>query len=152
MFYSFCLFSLDLIPRSIASLTRGVPIAAFKKSFPKQKQMPSKTKTGFNFDNCVRNDSLNGENIKQPIATSTGTTIVGLIYKDGKRLSFIWLHMPWLALYGINCHKLPYPLLVATCSINLLISINYPIQSLRPQLTLQESFWAQTREQQLGQS
>jgi hypothetical protein len=66
--------------------------------------MPSKTKTGFNFDNCVRNDSLNGENIKQPIATSTGTTIVGLIYKDGKRLSFAGFFQ--YALIGV-WHKLP---------------------------------------------
>lgn len=40
-------------------------------------------KGGFNFDNCARNDALSATGMKMPGAMKTGTTIVGLIYKDG---------------------------------------------------------------------
>lgn len=38
---------------------------------------------GFNFDNCVRNAMLGRSGTKLPNATKTGTTIVGVVYKDG---------------------------------------------------------------------
>eukprot|EP00029_Vermamoeba_vermiformis_P002508 TRINITY_DN12884_c1_g1_i1.p1 TRINITY_DN12884_c1_g1~~TRINITY_DN12884_c1_g1_i1.p1 ORF type:complete len:267 (+),score=85.24 TRINITY_DN12884_c1_g1_i1:27-827(+) len=38
---------------------------------------------GFNFDNVRRNTFLEQSGFKAPKATKTGTTIVGLIYKDG---------------------------------------------------------------------
>ncbi|KAH8236203.1 hypothetical protein KR026_007781 [Drosophila bipectinata] len=39
--------------------------------------------TGFSFDNCVRNRDLVKEGIEGPNVVSTGTTIVGLTYRDG---------------------------------------------------------------------
>jgi 20S proteasome subunit beta 2 len=40
-------------------------------------------KTGFSFSNSLRNSSLSAQGIQAPTSTSTGTTIVGLVYKDG---------------------------------------------------------------------
>jgi len=40
----------------------------------------AQNKGGFNFDNCQRNASMG---MTMPGAMKTGTTIVGLIYKDG---------------------------------------------------------------------
>jgi len=39
--------------------------------------------TGFNFSNEIRNKFLAGKGSKSPKATSTGTTIVGCLFKDG---------------------------------------------------------------------
>lgn len=36
---------------------------------------------GFRFDNVSRNDLLKRMGMKQPVATSTGTTIVGIVFK-----------------------------------------------------------------------
>jgi len=41
------------------------------------------TPGGFSFENSQRNAMLTSKGMKLPKATSTGTTIVGLIYKDG---------------------------------------------------------------------
>ncbi|RUP51859.1 hypothetical protein BC936DRAFT_145101 [Jimgerdemannia flammicorona] len=38
-------------------------------------------KSGFNFDNVQRNMALESKGIRPPKATSTGTTIVGIIFK-----------------------------------------------------------------------
>merc|ERR1712070_693049 len=38
---------------------------------------------GFNFENCLRNDFLAQTGMKLPKGFKTGTTIVGLVYKDG---------------------------------------------------------------------
>jgi len=43
----------------------------------------AQTKGGFNFENCQRNEVLEKTGCKMPGAKKTGTTIVGLIYKDG---------------------------------------------------------------------
>lgn len=43
----------------------------------------AENKGGFNFDNCRRNILLEKTGLKMPGAMKTGTTIVGLIYKDG---------------------------------------------------------------------
>ena len=40
-------------------------------------------KTGFNFDNYERNATFAEKGMAPPRATSTGTTIVGCVYKDG---------------------------------------------------------------------
>lgn len=37
--------------------------------------------TGFNFDFCKRNQHLAKKGVKQPIATKTGTTIAGVVFK-----------------------------------------------------------------------
>jgi len=41
------------------------------------------TYTGFQFDNFNRNEKLVSQGLKMPIAVKTGTTIVGVVYKDG---------------------------------------------------------------------
>lgn len=38
---------------------------------------------GFNFDNSIRNEAILGKTGDKLKFTSTGTTIVGLVYKDG---------------------------------------------------------------------
>jgi len=43
----------------------------------------AQNKGGFNFDNCQRNVLLEKTGLKMPTAMKTGTTIVGLVYKDG---------------------------------------------------------------------
>lgn len=40
-------------------------------------------KPGFDFSNVVRNSFLENKGVNLPKATSTGTTIVGCLYKDG---------------------------------------------------------------------
>jgi 20S proteasome subunit beta 2 len=40
-------------------------------------------KGGFNFDNCSRNDFLQRTGMKMPGSMKTGTTIVGIVYKNG---------------------------------------------------------------------
>ncbi|XP_055902426.1 proteasome subunit beta type-7 [Eupeodes corollae] len=40
-------------------------------------------KAGFNFDNCKRNAQLMQNGFKPPKVVKTGTTIVGIIFKDG---------------------------------------------------------------------
>jgi len=40
-------------------------------------------KGGFNFDNILRNKLLEKKGMKEPTSKKTGTTIVGLVYKDG---------------------------------------------------------------------
>ncbi|XP_046999998.1 proteasome subunit beta type-7-like [Schistocerca americana] len=44
---------------------------------------PDISRPGFQFDNCRRNAFLLKEGFVAPKATKTGTTIVGIIYKDG---------------------------------------------------------------------
>jgi len=38
---------------------------------------------GFNFENCLRNEFLVKQNVNAPKVTKTGTTICGLVFKDG---------------------------------------------------------------------
>lgn len=42
-----------------------------------------RTLPGFSFENCKRNSTLLQQGFKPPTAQKTGTTIVGIIYKDG---------------------------------------------------------------------
>ncbi|CAO1301174.1 unnamed protein product [Diamesa hyperborea] len=44
---------------------------------------PETELAGFNFGNCRRNEVLMNQGFKAPKATKTGTTIVGIVYKDG---------------------------------------------------------------------
>lgn len=64
----------ELADRSAASAAN---IEAFRES----------TRGGFNFDNVSRNNMLNkalgNEPMALPTAWKTGTTIVGVVYKDG---------------------------------------------------------------------
>lgn len=43
----------------------------------------SKIRGGFNYDLCLRNEMLSQSGMKPPGAFKTGTTIVGMVFKDG---------------------------------------------------------------------
>ncbi|KAI8076643.1 proteasome subunit beta type-7 [Gilbertella persicaria] len=73
--------------------------------------MTSKTafeKGGFNFDNYARNKALESKGAKPPKATSTGTTIVGLIYKDGICLGADTRATEGPIVADKNCEKIHY--------------------------------------------
>ncbi|CEG81870.1 Putative Proteasome subunit beta type [Rhizopus microsporus] len=65
-------------------------------------------KGGFNFDNCGRNAALEAKGAKPPKATSTGTTIVGLIYKDGVCLGADTRATEGPIVADKNCEKIHY--------------------------------------------
>lgn len=69
------------------------------------------TKTGFNFDNYQRNLFLEygkGNNMKLPKATKTGTTIVGLMFKDGIVLGADTRATEGPIVADKNCEKIHY--------------------------------------------
>ncbi|KAF9934874.1 Proteasome subunit beta type-7 [Modicella reniformis] len=66
------------------------------------------TKGGFNFDNYVRNAALEGRGLAVPKATKTGTTIVGLIYKDGIVLGADTRATSGPIVADKNCEKIHY--------------------------------------------
>jgi len=69
------------------------------------------TKAGFNFDNYQRNLYLeygNGNNMKLPKATKTGTTIVGLMFKDGIVLGADTRATEGPIVADKNCEKIHY--------------------------------------------
>ncbi|CAO3666868.1 unnamed protein product [Rhizopus stolonifer] len=65
-------------------------------------------KGGFSFDNCNRNAALAANGAKPPKATSTGTTIVGLIYKDGICLGADTRATEGPIVADKNCEKIHY--------------------------------------------
>lgn len=64
--------------------------------------------TGFQFDNIARNDNLVTRGIGMPIATKTGTTIVGVIYKDGVVLGADTRATSGDLIADKNCNKIHY--------------------------------------------
>ncbi|KAG0367448.1 proteasome subunit beta type-7 [Gamsiella multidivaricata] len=66
------------------------------------------TKGGFNFDNHVRNTMMEGKGLNLPKATKTGTTIVGLIYKDGLVLGADTRATAGPIVADKNCEKIHY--------------------------------------------
>ncbi|KAF9294134.1 Proteasome subunit beta type-7 [Linnemannia elongata] len=66
------------------------------------------TKGGFNFDNHVRNTMMEGKGMGIPKATKTGTTIVGLIYKDGLVLGADTRATAGPIVADKNCEKIHY--------------------------------------------
>ncbi|KAG0346039.1 Proteasome subunit beta type-7 [Podila humilis] len=66
------------------------------------------TKGGFNFDNHVRNSLMEGKGLGIPKATKTGTTIVGLIYKDGLVLGADTRATAGPIVADKNCEKIHY--------------------------------------------
>merc|ERR1712136_555840 len=66
------------------------------------------TPGGFSFENCRRNAMLVGNGLKMPKATSTGTTIVGLIYKDGVVLGADTRATEDTVVADKNCEKIHY--------------------------------------------
>ncbi|KAF9329724.1 Proteasome subunit beta type-7 [Podila epicladia] len=65
-------------------------------------------KGGFNFDNHVRNTLMEGKGLGIPKATKTGTTIVGLIYKDGLVLGADTRATAGPIVADKNCEKIHY--------------------------------------------
>jgi len=65
-------------------------------------------KAGFDFSNHLRNSYLEGKGIPLPKATSTGTTIVGLIYKDGVVLAADTRATGGAIVADKNCEKIHY--------------------------------------------
>ncbi|KAG0270441.1 Proteasome subunit beta type-7 [Actinomortierella ambigua] len=71
-------------------------------------RLPSQAKGGFNFDNHVRNAAMEGKGAALPKATKTGTTIVGLIYKDGVVLGADTRATAGPIVADKNCEKIHY--------------------------------------------
>ncbi|XP_071156572.1 proteasome subunit beta type-7-like [Mytilus galloprovincialis] len=63
---------------------------------------------GFNFDNCQRNLLLEQKGLKQPTAYKTGTTICGVIYKDGVVLGADTRATEDTIVADKNCSKIHY--------------------------------------------
>ncbi|KAL5012259.1 hypothetical protein ScPMuIL_010810 [Solemya velum] len=63
---------------------------------------------GFNFENCRRNVVLKEKGLKEPTAYKTGTTIVGLIYKDGVVLAADTRATEDTVVADKNCEKIHY--------------------------------------------
>ncbi|GAB5590969.1 proteasome core particle subunit beta 2 [Umbelopsis nana] len=67
-----------------------------------------KTAGGFSFENYTRNNALETKGVKPPKATSTGTTIVGVIYKDGVCLGADTRATEGPIVADKNCEKIHY--------------------------------------------
>jgi len=65
-------------------------------------------KGGFTFDLCRRNEFLLKQGLKEPISKKTGTTIVGLIYKDGIVLGADTRATEGSIVCDKNCEKIHY--------------------------------------------
>eukprot|EP01134_Creolimax_fragrantissima_P001332 CFRG1332T1 len=63
---------------------------------------------GFTFDNVARNAALEGFGLTAPKAVKTGTTIVGLIYKDGVVLGADTRATDGSTVADKNCEKIHY--------------------------------------------
>jgi 20S proteasome subunit beta 2 len=66
------------------------------------------TQKGFSFDNHARNKMLEANGNKPPKATSTGTTIVGLIYDNGLVLGADTRATEGPIVADKNCEKIHY--------------------------------------------
>jgi len=65
-------------------------------------------KSGFNFSNSIRNDFLQNKGLMLPKATSTGTTIVGCLFKDGIVLGADTRATEGPIVADKNCEKIHY--------------------------------------------
>ncbi|XP_063234673.1 proteasome subunit beta type-7 [Bacillus rossius redtenbacheri] len=63
---------------------------------------------GFSFENCRRNAHLAGRGFPAPKATKTGTTIVGIVYKDGVILGADTRATEDTIVSDKNCSKIHY--------------------------------------------
>lgn len=63
---------------------------------------------GFNFDLCKRNAFLEERGVKQPQLTKTGTTIAGIIFKDGVVLGADTRSTSGNTVADKNCEKIHY--------------------------------------------
>jgi 20S proteasome subunit beta 2 len=64
--------------------------------------------SGFSFDNCKRNANLAGKGFKAPTATKTGTTICGVVWKDGVVLGADTRATNDTIVAEKNCEKIHY--------------------------------------------
>ena len=64
--------------------------------------------SGFSFDNVVRNTALLDKGFKLPLTTSTGTTIVGCLFKDGLVLGADTRATEGPIVADKNCEKIHY--------------------------------------------
>ncbi|KAJ2801606.1 proteasome core particle subunit beta 2 [Coemansia guatemalensis] len=69
---------------------------------------PADTNAGFKFDNVKRNQLLSDKGYNLPRATKTGTTIVGIIYKDGVILGADTRATNGPIVSDKNCRKIHY--------------------------------------------
>ncbi|KAG8998373.1 proteasome core particle subunit beta 2 [Tulasnella sp. JGI-2019a] len=65
-------------------------------------------KPGFDFSNVIRNNHLASQGVQLPKATSTGTTIVGCLYKDGIVLGADTRATEGPIVADKNCEKIHY--------------------------------------------
>jgi len=65
-------------------------------------------KGGFSFENCKRNAEFLARGLKMPTATKTGTTIVGITYKDGVILGADTRATNASIVADKNCEKIHY--------------------------------------------
>ncbi|CAD7080370.1 unnamed protein product [Hermetia illucens] len=63
---------------------------------------------GFNFENCLRNEQLMRNGFKPPKMVKTGTTIAGIIYKDGVILGADTRATEGPIVSDKNCSKIHY--------------------------------------------
>lgn len=70
--------------------------------------VPLQTRGGFTFDNVGRNEMLQGMGMKLPTAVKTGTTICGVIYKDGVVLGADTRATEGSIVADKNCSKIHY--------------------------------------------
>merc|ERR1712024_307537 len=63
---------------------------------------------GFSFENCKRNNFLANQGFKSPTATKTGTTIAGIVYKDGVILGADTRATEDTIVADKNCMKIHY--------------------------------------------
>ncbi|XP_004522057.1 proteasome subunit beta type-7 [Ceratitis capitata] len=71
-------------------------------------QVRTVPKGGFNFDNCKRNEMLLGSGFQQPKTVKTGTTIAGIIFKDGVILGADTRATEGPIVSDKNCSKIHY--------------------------------------------
>eukprot|EP01116_Phalansterium_solitarium_P023073 TRINITY_DN7897_c0_g1_i1.p2 TRINITY_DN7897_c0_g1~~TRINITY_DN7897_c0_g1_i1.p2 ORF type:complete len:270 (-),score=75.51 TRINITY_DN7897_c0_g1_i1:191-1000(-) len=65
-------------------------------------------KGGFSFELCARNNFLSSQGQKQPVAKKTGTTIAGIIFKDGVVLGADTRATEGPIVADKNCEKIHY--------------------------------------------
>lgn len=69
---------------------------------------PVSVRGSFSFDNLVRNNLLTSKGYKPPIARKTGTTIVGVVYKNGVVLGADTRATGGATVFDKNCQKIHY--------------------------------------------
>ncbi|RUS25449.1 proteasome subunit beta type-7 [Jimgerdemannia flammicorona] len=97
-----------LITRSIRATSFACPSSRNSTRLSTMAMKYSLPKSGFNFDNVQRNMALESKGIRPPKATSTGTTIVGIIFKDGVVLGADTRSTEGDTVADKNCHKIHY--------------------------------------------